>query len=182
MRCRVCGLAYSHNRWNTRPIEDALRAELEQVADVARRDGLQAIAQYAENQKLRAEIAAARTQEAVMQNSIASIKQSREAYLQRCDKLETELSTAREMISLRDEVLASTKAELFDAWKRIAEIETKPTPCQWKYLGQEDGEWRATCGLSWWFENGGVKDNEIHFCPNCGHPVEEMPIESEEEN
>ena len=31
--------------------------------------------------------------------------------------------------------------------------------------------WEASCGAMWTFTEGGPKDNDMHFCPNCGKPA-----------
>lgn len=36
----------------------------------------------------------------------------------------------------------------------------------------EDGVWAChTCGLLWTFMDGGVKENEMNYCPKCGKKI-----------
>lgn len=48
--------------------------------------------------------------------------------------------------------------------------------CVWK---TEDvspympGRWISDCGMPWWFEDGGIKDNGMKFCPNCGGNIKQ---------
>lgn len=45
--------------------------------------------------------------------------------------------------------------------------------CVWS---EEDDEnmpntWNGDCGAMWIFTEGGVKDNSMHYCPECGGKV-----------
>jgi hypothetical protein len=45
--------------------------------------------------------------------------------------------------------------------------------CTWK---QHDDihmpdTWEADCGAMWTFTEGGPKDNDMHYCPQCGKPA-----------
>ena len=46
--------------------------------------------------------------------------------------------------------------------------------CEW-YPDDPDPEyspyWNSSCGLTWAFHEGGVKENGVKFCPNCGSKV-----------
>ena len=57
---------------------------------------------------------------------------------------------------------------------RIAELESaaqvRATPCKWSET--DDGDWVTACGVDWVFTDGGPEDNDVRFCPCCGHPVE----------
>ena len=45
--------------------------------------------------------------------------------------------------------------------------ETPRLECKWVY---EHVGWYYTteCGQTWSFESGGIKDNNVKFCPFCG--------------
>ena len=45
--------------------------------------------------------------------------------------------------------------------------------CIWRQTDDINmpGTWEADCGAMWTFTEGGPKDNDMNFCPNCGKPV-----------
>jgi hypothetical protein len=58
--------------------------------------------------------------------------------------------------------------------------------CEWSQDDWEAGTWSAGCGLVWCFEDGGPTENEMKFCPGCGHglvatPYKDPPDEDEDE-
>lgn len=44
--------------------------------------------------------------------------------------------------------------------------------CEWHLHRDSFEPWIGTCGIHWIFQDGGPKDNDVNFCPNCGKPVE----------
>lgn len=38
--------------------------------------------------------------------------------------------------------------------------------CIWTF--DNDGYYQTTCGNGWSFEDGGIRDNGVNFCPYCG--------------
>lgn len=58
--------------------------------------------------------------------------------------------------------------------KRQAERDAQQLKeCVWS---EEDDEnmpntWNGDCGAMWTFTEGGVKDNSMHYCPECGGKV-----------
>jgi hypothetical protein len=51
----------------------------------------------------------------------------------------------------------------------------EPDACTWSQVDDEytPDTWEATCGAMWTFTDGGPKDNDMKFCPNCGNHVEQ---------
>jgi hypothetical protein len=39
--------------------------------------------------------------------------------------------------------------------------------CRWKYDDMDD-YWEASCGATWVFNEGGLKENDAKYCPKCG--------------
>jgi len=37
-----------------------------------------------------------------------------------------------------------------------------------------DNYYDTECGIAWHFEEGGVKENDVIFCPFCGRIVKEV--------
>lgn len=48
-----------------------------------------------------------------------------------------------------------------------AELETET--CEW--YEDMDGIWRGSCGITWQMETGTPTENEMAYCPKCGHPL-----------
>lgn len=48
--------------------------------------------------------------------------------------------------------------------------------CQWRQTDDEHtpDTWQADCGAMWTFTDGGPKDNDMNFCPNCGKPLSQI--------
>lgn len=40
--------------------------------------------------------------------------------------------------------------------------------CHWHY--DDNGCWKGSCGIEWYFEDSGPEDNGVNYCPNCGKP------------
>lgn len=38
--------------------------------------------------------------------------------------------------------------------------------CEWIF--DSDGYYKTTCGEGWSFEDGGILDNDVVYCPYCG--------------
>ena len=49
-------------------------------------------------------------------------------------------------------------------WRKI-----KPEKCIWN----DDDGWQSACGDSFWFEDGGPRENGFKFCPYCGKELVE---------
>lgn len=45
-----------------------------------------------------------------------------------------------------------------------------PLTCEWTH-NADDSFWDTECGQSWRFDDGGPKENNMHFCHHCGKPV-----------
>jgi hypothetical protein len=43
--------------------------------------------------------------------------------------------------------------------------------CVWKL--NSDGVYETQCERMWWFDDGGVKENEVNFCIGCGGKVKD---------
>lgn len=55
-------------------------------------------------------------------------------------------------------------------------LATTGTQCQWRQadtISMPD-TWEADCGAAWTFTDGGPKDNEMNFCPRCGHSLKQI--------
>lgn len=48
--------------------------------------------------------------------------------------------------------------------------------CQWRQTNDPymPDTWEADCGAMWTFTDGGPKDNHMRFCPQCGHPLQQI--------
>lgn len=48
--------------------------------------------------------------------------------------------------------------------------------CTWRPHDDIDmpGTWEAGCGALWTFTEGGPRDNDMRFCPQCGKPAVEV--------
>lgn len=48
--------------------------------------------------------------------------------------------------------------------------------CQWRQTNDPymPDTWEADCGAMWTFTDGGPKDNQMRFCPQCGHPLQQI--------
>ena len=58
--------------------------------------------------------------------------------------------------------------------------------CVWSIHDEEANAWEGDCGLVWFFEVGGAKENEMNFCPKCGRHLvqreqDSAPTESDDE-
>ena len=59
-----------------------------------------------------------------------------------------------------------------ECWPEKIEMLTNPKPCEWKRMFSNfDDIWEASCGMNWEFTFGGPEENEVLFCPGCGHPI-----------
>ena len=71
--------------------------------------------------------------------------------------------------------------ELFKGWRALGFLNTTPQQrkpltdecCTWKNYDDFNmpDTWEADCGAMWTFTEGGPKDNDMKFCPNCGKPT-----------
>ena len=46
--------------------------------------------------------------------------------------------------------------------------------CGWE--NEEDGIWIGSCGITWCFIEGDVKENKLIYCPKCGGKVFESTL------
>jgi len=46
----------------------------------------------------------------------------------------------------------------------------KRKSCSWK-LDIDDCYYETSCGKTWYFPEGDIKDNDVKFCPHCGGKV-----------
>ena len=44
--------------------------------------------------------------------------------------------------------------------------DTNPEACYWH--GDDNGCWKGSCGIEWYFEDGGPDENGVNHCPRCG--------------
>jgi len=44
--------------------------------------------------------------------------------------------------------------------------DTNPEACYWH--GDDSGCWKGSCGIEWYFEDGGPDENGVNHCPRCG--------------
>jgi hypothetical protein len=54
-----------------------------------------------------------------------------------------------------------------------------PASCEWSETdpwGDMPGTYESACGEMWSFNEGGVKENGVKFCQNCGKPVVVVPF------
>ena len=49
-----------------------------------------------------------------------------------------------------------------------------PPICTWKQ--DEDGLWNTGCDNAFFFDTGGVADNEFKYCPYCGNKIRAKPF------
>lgn len=56
------------------------------------------------------------------------------------------------------------------------QIHTRLEPCDWRQQrGADETVWHTDCGTVQRIEEGGPKENGIHFCPSCGRIVAGIP-------
>ena len=48
--------------------------------------------------------------------------------------------------------------------------------CKWTY-DYADDSWNGTCGAAWYLSEGGPKDNDMLYCPQCGKKLIEIKQE-----
>lgn len=67
-----------------------------------------------------------------------------------------------------------TKLTLFATLLRDS-LRTLDDPCVWECEDDIDmpGTYKGDCGALWSFIEGGVKENGLRYCPQCGRRVEE---------
>ena len=79
-----------------------------------------------------------------------------------------------------DRQVVQPQRELREAKKEIerlrTEVEVRSTPCVWTE-DDDTGIYYTTCGRALLFECDGLAENEVKFCPFCGHPVMEADDE-----
>ena len=57
-----------------------------------------------------------------------------------------------------------------DEIRALVDGAAKDSTCEWHE--DEDGLWQMGCGGDpWLFEDGGVVENRVRYCMNCGKPV-----------
>ena len=52
-----------------------------------------------------------------------------------------------------------------------------PEACYWH--GDDNGCWKGSCGIAWYFDDGGPDDNGVNHCPRCGRARVNEQQESE---
>ena len=74
-------------------------------------------------------------------------------------------------------LMSAGALKAFEAFVRADEREQALAApvCSW---GQVDDlhtpdTWEAECGAMWTFTEGGPKDNNMRFCPECGKPLQQ---------
>lgn len=58
-------------------------------------------------------------------------------------------------------------------YRRIALALANPPTCKWRY-DESSCSYDTGCGQKHCFIDGGPKENDHHFCPYCGHTIEEV--------
>ena len=50
---------------------------------------------------------------------------------------------------------------------------TSDLRCKWKKVEDYSGDvrWETECDEAWQFTEGGIKDNNVNFCPYCGKQI-----------
>ena len=48
---------------------------------------------------------------------------------------------------------------------------TQTKVCHWKPGDPDMGTWRGSCGIEWYFTEGGPAENNVNYCPQCGGAV-----------
>lgn len=58
-----------------------------------------------------------------------------------------------------------------------------PATCDWWEEDDDNmpGTYRTDCGRIWSFTEGGLKDNEMHYCMGCGKKTREVKLDREDE-
>lgn len=63
---------------------------------------------------------------------------------------------------------AASYGRLMDeALSTQAQAGAVPLTCEWTH-NDDDGYWDTSCGKAWRFDDGGPKENNMHFCHCCG--------------
>ena len=65
-------------------------------------------------------------------------------------------------------------AELATAQAENKRLKEKHGICEWTYDDSDDDFWDTTCGETYCFMEGGIKDNRVVFCHHCGRLVKEI--------
>ena len=76
--------------------------------------------------------------------------------------------------------LAASPAAPDDEIKHIADlertIEDVKRTCEWTEQDPDyaSDTWSSECGETWYFIDGGIKDNRVNFCHGCGGKIVEI--------
>ena len=60
-------------------------------------------------------------------------------------------------------------------------IDISKSNCDWSY-DKYDEFWETSCGGAYFFEVGGLIENETNFCSKCGGRIVEIKDEDEDED
>lgn len=57
----------------------------------------------------------------------------------------------------------------------------KQQACSWEYDDMYDC-WEGTCGVAWCLYEGTTpRENRMNYCPVCGRPLLQMPVDEHEQ-
>ena len=90
----------------------------------------------------------------------------------RLKEVEGELAIWKNNYQVSAEVECKAKADL------AASREREAKECEWVYNDNND-VWVGKCGIMWTFNEGGIQDNKLVFCPKCGCKVSSLPATQE---
>lgn len=80
-------------------------------------------------------------------------------------------TTNRECVWCKSE-LADTEVNLC---RQCLELGSATGPCIWRLDDQDQGVWESSCGNAFSIVYGSPVQNDMRFCPYCGHPMKEQP-------
>lgn len=67
-----------------------------------------------------------------------------------------------------------------DMARELMELREKADQtCEWKQ--DEESLWETSCGESFYFEDGGLKENHCTYCHHCGKKIVEIAYKSDDE-
>lgn len=62
-------------------------------------------------------------------------------------------------------------AAIAEAADRLAELNAQSKVCTWTEDVDECDTYDGSCGARWCLAEGGPKENDVNFCPECGGRV-----------
>jgi len=82
----------------------------------------------------------------------------------------------------REDIKKKAKPLIDEVDKCLTEEANAPLLCEWKFDSEYD-YWESGCGHAYVLIDGGLEDNDHHFCPRCGKRIVDVtpPKEVEED-